>query len=69
MRTSFIAKDKQYVKVTPTSSILFSSAEYVRDKILRHNLELGKHCETIVIDCHRINKMDFTSGMVKSTHF
>ncbi|KAJ8915023.1 hypothetical protein NQ315_015998 [Exocentrus adspersus] len=50
-----------YIKVTPTTSILFSSAEYVREKIIFHNVEMGENCTTVVIDCHRIINMDFTS--------
>ncbi|KAJ8978074.1 hypothetical protein NQ317_000632, partial [Molorchus minor] len=58
-----IEKDRYYIKVMPTSSILFPSAEHVREKILSHNIETGDNCNIVIIDCHRVTKLDFTSAM------
>lgn len=54
-----------YLKVTPTSAITFPSAEYIRERIMKcHHSELGTDLYMVVIDCHRIHKIDFTAGKV-----
>ncbi|KAJ8959234.1 hypothetical protein NQ318_022497 [Aromia moschata] len=59
-----IQSDKYYIKITPTSSVLFPAAEHVREKILSQIHELGESCQIVVINFHRVNKMDFTAAMV-----
>jgi len=51
-----------YIKVTPTSAILFPSAEYVREKIMQSNENYGDFYKFVVVDCQRINKIDFTAA-------
>ncbi|XP_019869624.1 sodium-independent sulfate anion transporter isoform X2 [Aethina tumida] len=53
---------KEYLRVTPTSSISFPSAQYIRENIVKYNGGLEKNNDIIVIDCHRIHKLDFTGG-------
>ncbi|CAH0563574.1 unnamed protein product [Brassicogethes aeneus] len=57
-----ISQDKVYLKVTPTSSIFFPSAQYLRENILKTNIEEGTNTNIIVLDCHRITRLDFTGG-------
>ncbi|KAL3272435.1 hypothetical protein HHI36_013916 [Cryptolaemus montrouzieri] len=52
-----------YIKITPTSAITFPSAEYIRERIMNyHRNESSTEQYMVVIDCHRIHKMDFTAG-------
>ncbi|XP_063916375.1 sodium-independent sulfate anion transporter-like isoform X2 [Zophobas morio] len=49
-----------YVKVTPTAAILFPSAEFVREKIMKS--KETQVFTVVVFDCQRINRMDFTAA-------
>lgn len=55
-------KGTPYLKITPTSSILFSSAEFFRDQVLKSAIKAN--IQTITIDFNRISTMDFTSTKV-----
>ncbi|XP_049820326.1 sodium-independent sulfate anion transporter-like isoform X2 [Aethina tumida] len=57
-----ISSEKEYLKITPTSSIFFPSAQYIRENIIKNNVEIGSNINMVVIDCHRINRLDFTAG-------
>lgn len=54
-----------FVRVTPTSAILFPSAEFVRERIMQSS-EQNKDIfyQIVLVDCHRINKIDFTAAKV-----
>jgi MFS superfamily sulfate permease-like transporter len=53
-----------YIKVTPTSAILFPSAEYVRERVMQSKDTQGVSCKVVVFDCQRINQIDFTAAKV-----
>jgi anti-anti-sigma regulatory factor len=48
--------------VTPTSAILFPSAEYVRERVMQSKDTQGVSCKVVVFDCQRINQIDFTAA-------
>lgn len=52
------------MKFTPTASILFPSAEFVREKMLGECAKIGSMQQNIVIDCDRIQAMDYTAAQV-----
>ncbi|KAF2904133.1 hypothetical protein ILUMI_02044 [Ignelater luminosus] len=54
----------EYVKITPSSSVLFPSAEYVRELIMKSNIEMGRSSNMVVLDCSKISRADFTSAKV-----
>lgn len=53
---------KAYLRVTLTSSVFFSSAEFIRDKIFQYSIEPGHTFSVILIDCSGIMNLDFTAG-------
>lgn len=55
----------EYIKVTPTSPILYPSAEYIREKVMQSNVDLGKNPKVFVFDCRKMNRADFTAAKVK----
>lgn len=54
----------EYTRITPTSAILYPSAEYIREMIMRTNIEDGKNHSVFVIDCSKMNRADFTAAKV-----
>ena len=48
--------------MTPTAAILFPSAEFVREKIMKS--KETQVFTVVVFDCQRINRMDFTAAKV-----
>lgn len=51
-----------YIKITPSTSLHFPSAEYIRERIMKYDIEYGNESRVIVIDCSRVNKTDFTAA-------
>ncbi|XP_044252765.1 sodium-independent sulfate anion transporter-like [Tribolium madens] len=51
-----------YVKITPTSAILFPSVEYIREKIMQNSEIQNVKYTFLVFDCQRVNKLDFTAA-------
>lgn len=55
-----------YLKLTPSTGLTYSAAEYVRNKVLRYDVEYGNSYKVIVIDFGRVSRVDFTSAKVTS---
>ncbi|VEN38906.1 unnamed protein product, partial [Callosobruchus maculatus] len=58
-----VDSEVQYLKYTPTWSIMFSSAEYVREKVLSDNISKGQNVRTVVLACERIGSFDYTAAL------
>ncbi|KAL1497196.1 hypothetical protein ABEB36_008193 [Hypothenemus hampei] len=51
-----------YLRVTFSSSIYFSSAEYGRQKILKHCFNSGQEIHRVLINCINILNLDYTAA-------
>lgn len=58
-----------YLKIIPSSGILYPAAEFIRNKVMKYDLEYGNIYKVIVIDCTRVNNIDFTGGKVSYVKF
>lgn len=54
-----------YIKISPASSLLFPSGEYIRNKIMKYDIQFAKEEKTVVIDCSKVSKTDFTAAKVR----
>lgn len=60
-----IKEGMSYLKLTPSSGITYAAAEYVRNKILKYDIEYGNGYKVIVIDFSRVSSIDYTAGKVR----
>ncbi|CAG9767314.1 unnamed protein product [Ceutorhynchus assimilis] len=52
---------KPYLSITLSTSVFFSSAEYVREKVFQYSLDSGQNIQMVLIDCSRMLNIDFTA--------
>ncbi|XP_071051902.1 sodium-independent sulfate anion transporter-like [Onthophagus taurus] len=59
-----IIEGNEYLKIVPSSSIYYPSAEYIRNRIIKSGvlIEKNKGGKVVIIDCSRISKTDYTTA-------
>ncbi|KAF7278204.1 hypothetical protein GWI33_008698 [Rhynchophorus ferrugineus] len=57
-----VVGNKIYLKLLLTSSVLFSSAEYIREKIVEYSNDVKQDISIILIDCSNVSTLDYTAG-------
>ncbi|XP_030764462.1 sodium-independent sulfate anion transporter-like [Sitophilus oryzae] len=57
-----ITGNKTYLKMVLTSSVFFSSAEHIREKIVQYATSTKSNVSIVLVDCTNVISLDYTAG-------